>query len=490
VCVPRQNGKGGIIEARQLAGLYLIGERLQIYSAHLFDTSLEAFRRLTDLVEGRDELTRRVKRISRAHGEEGIELYGPKGRRVTGTQRIRFRTRTKGGGRGFSGDNVFFDEAMIFPEVSHAAILPILSARPNPQAWYLGSAVDQTSTRTAASSRRPRARPIRGDDASPTSSTPPTSASRRPRGRRSRRRRQLGAGEPGARHPDRLRDRRRRARIARRAVVRGRAPRRRRLAEPRRRRRPGHRHQAVGRALDPDSEIVGPICFAFDVTPDRGTTTIAVAGFRADGLPHVEIVDRRRGTHWVPERILELRDSHDPARSSATQRARPRRCSSPLENLGVLVDAVNVEGLRRRVRQLLRPRVPDDPKSRLRHLGTGELRSALKGAKTAHARRGVGVVAEVVRRRHLAARRCDARGVGDRRARSRRAVDGDLVKKLWLRLVCWLRGHRDESRTHYMRNRVLSITRCGRCGRVERAQTTKTKQYPLPRELTSRGARD
>jgi phage terminase large subunit-like protein len=46
VMVSRQNGKGAILEARELAGLFLLGERLIIHSAHQFDTSLEAFRRL------------------------------------------------------------------------------------------------------------------------------------------------------------------------------------------------------------------------------------------------------------------------------------------------------------------------------------------------------------------------------------------------------------------------------------------------------------
>jgi hypothetical protein len=43
LCVPRQNGKGGVIEALELAGLFLFGERLIIHSAHEFATSLEAF---------------------------------------------------------------------------------------------------------------------------------------------------------------------------------------------------------------------------------------------------------------------------------------------------------------------------------------------------------------------------------------------------------------------------------------------------------------
>ena len=34
--VPRQNGKGSILEARELAGLFLFGEQLILHSAHEF----------------------------------------------------------------------------------------------------------------------------------------------------------------------------------------------------------------------------------------------------------------------------------------------------------------------------------------------------------------------------------------------------------------------------------------------------------------------
>jgi hypothetical protein len=39
---------------------------------------------------------------------------------------------------------VIFDEAMFLPEVSMGSILPVISAQPDPQVWYMGSAVDQT----------------------------------------------------------------------------------------------------------------------------------------------------------------------------------------------------------------------------------------------------------------------------------------------------------------------------------------------------------
>ena len=38
--------------------------------------------------------------------------------------------------------------------------------------------------------------------------------------------------------------------------------------------------------------------------------SIGVAGYRADGIPHIELVDYRQGTDWIPGRIGELIKKH------------------------------------------------------------------------------------------------------------------------------------------------------------------------------------
>jgi hypothetical protein len=58
--------------------------------------------------------------------------------------------------------------------------------------------------------------------------------------------------------------------------------------------------------LDPRSQASGPIAFGVDVAPDRSSGTIAAAGGRADGRVHVELIERRDGTDWIPARIREL----------------------------------------------------------------------------------------------------------------------------------------------------------------------------------------
>jgi hypothetical protein len=65
--------------------------------------------------------------------------------------------------------------------------------------------------------------------------------------------------------------------------------------------------EAAWRALaDPNSQPVDPVAFAADVAPDRSHAAIAVAGLRADGLEHAEVIDHHPGTGWVVGRLVEL----------------------------------------------------------------------------------------------------------------------------------------------------------------------------------------
>lgn len=132
VVVPRQNGKGEIILARELGGLFLFDERLIVHTAHEFKTARDGFRRIKEVIDGCYDFRRRVKKIHEAHGEEGIYLNSG--------QRLLFMARSTGSGRGFSGDCVFLDEAYNLDDRHMGALLPTLRARPNPQFWYFSSA--------------------------------------------------------------------------------------------------------------------------------------------------------------------------------------------------------------------------------------------------------------------------------------------------------------------------------------------------------------
>lgn len=140
--VPRQNGKGGILEVRQLAGLYLIKrDKLQTHTAHRFDTCLDHFRRMTDLIEGTPDLLALVKDNGRGVGDRPSGIKDSNGKEsieLRDGSRLNFKARSKGSGRGFSGDAVYFDEAFWLLELG--SLIPSLSAREDPQVWYTSSA--------------------------------------------------------------------------------------------------------------------------------------------------------------------------------------------------------------------------------------------------------------------------------------------------------------------------------------------------------------
>jgi hypothetical protein len=133
VVVPRQNGKGTILEAIELEGLFLDPNcRLILHSAHEVPTAHEAFLRLIEDLKASDWLYDHVERIRYANGEAGVDMIDGK--------RIRFHARSSGSRRGFSGDRIILDEAFNLPDAAIAAMYPTLSARVDPQVWFASSA--------------------------------------------------------------------------------------------------------------------------------------------------------------------------------------------------------------------------------------------------------------------------------------------------------------------------------------------------------------
>lgn len=137
--VARQNGKGAILEALELAWLFLTGAMTILHSAHEFPTSLEHFQRIEGLISGCPELRAELARggIKNSHGSESITLANG--------QRLIFKARTKGSARGFTIDKLVLDEAMILKDVAIKAMYFATSAAPDPQIILTGSAGDKDS---------------------------------------------------------------------------------------------------------------------------------------------------------------------------------------------------------------------------------------------------------------------------------------------------------------------------------------------------------
>jgi hypothetical protein len=368
VDVSRQNGKGGILEGRELAGLFLFGERLITHSAHQYDTSMEAFRRLLMLIEDTPDLDQLVQRVVRSHGEEGIELKSG--------QRIRFRTRTKGGGRGFTGDLLVLDEAMDLPEATLGALLPTLSARPNPQVWYAGSAVDQNVHEHGIVFARVRARGRAGgdtslawfefsaadslDDLDRVIDDPEAWARANPalgiritleqiaRERASMDPRtfaveRLGTGDWPSLEPAEY------ATISR---------------------------EAWDACEDIDSQANDPVRFAIDVRPDRSKSAISVAGTRTDGRRHFEVIEHKTGTDWVADRAADLTRKHRSGPVMLDEKSPAAALLPKLKKAGVRVETIAAAEYAQACGAFVDAINDRDA----HHLGTPELTAAVRSA--------------------------------------------------------------------------------------------------------------
>ena len=314
VCVGRQNGKGSILEARELVGLYAderkypgVGARLAVHTAHEAKTSHEGFERLSILIEGTPRL--RAKLSGSPRRSEGGEVI-----RLHGGRRIRFRTRTSGGGRGLSGDLLIFDEAMILLQSVHEAVWPIVTARENPQIWYTGSAVDELQPlmdEHGVVFSRVRKRGIAGDEdlmyyewslpyESPEEVPPEVAADPH----------SWWLTNPGldvrlARRIIAVEQRTLSARgFARERLGVGAWP------DPDRSNRVISEEKWAAALANPPTNMLDPVCFAVDVSPDRARSAIGVAGRNEDGKNQVEVVARFRGASKVLPALKELIKVH------------------------------------------------------------------------------------------------------------------------------------------------------------------------------------
>lgn len=135
VSVPRQNGKNGVLEGRELYGISVEGEKI-LHTAHEVKTARKAFLRLVSFFENEreyPELVELVKDIRKANGQEAIILNNGGS--------IEFSARSRGAARGFTVDVVVCDEAQELTDEQLEALLPTSSAGPlgNSQLILLGT---------------------------------------------------------------------------------------------------------------------------------------------------------------------------------------------------------------------------------------------------------------------------------------------------------------------------------------------------------------
>lgn len=125
VTVP--DSQGDVIRVRELAGMFLLGERVLHVSAGHAQSAEEA-RKMTETVMGSPDLARRVSQVSRVHGGELIGTWDADIRFVAQPCKC-----------GYAADLIVFGPGVRRDSRLYAALIPCMGNRPDPQIWMAGA---------------------------------------------------------------------------------------------------------------------------------------------------------------------------------------------------------------------------------------------------------------------------------------------------------------------------------------------------------------
>lgn len=321
----RQNGKGALLEARALGGLFLFDEELIAWSAHEYKTAMEAFRRCKTLIRALglpgsnpnlievvlDEDTLIRVKVNNTNGEESFE-------RLDTGQRIKFVARSKGSGRGFTAPVQIIDEAFAYTAQHQDALAPTQLATVDEQTIYMSTPPLTGATGEVMYSLRARAEKGGDDtlgyrdwgmgfyledifgkndksklamleDQAVWHATNPALGGRISVDRMVKLRRKLGATG-----------------FARESL--GAWPKQvafgNDVIDP----------QTWAARGDADSRPGEALVLGIDASPGGRSAAVASAGRREDDRLHAKVMDYRPGTGWVVERVKELVGRHRPRR--------------------------------------------------------------------------------------------------------------------------------------------------------------------------------
>lgn len=304
VVIPRQNGKTFIIDVLCLAAMFLFDEQVVITSQSR-NNAKQILLRVAEIIERTPSLKAKLTKragIVRTTGSEQINLQSGAG--------LDIRARGKDGARGGTFDRLINDEAYDLTNEDLASLLPVLSARPNPQSWYLSTpplnAVTGepfTKLRKRGIEKSPRVawfewgadpdKPLDLDDRQVWADTNPS----------------FNIGRQGIRETT--------VESERQSMTDTDFARERLGAWPVKADDGFIRPESWQCLSDFGSKVDNPernIAFAVDTCGwgDKARTAIVAYGIRADGRGHVELIDHRPGTEWVVERLVELKERWQP----------------------------------------------------------------------------------------------------------------------------------------------------------------------------------
>jgi len=136
--VARQNGKTHLARMLILAHLFLWGSKNVLGMSSNRNMALDTFRQVAYTIEDNKELTKHVRQIRLANGQECIALK-------TGA-RYEIAAATRDAPRGKTADFLYIDELREWSPEAFAAALPVTRARPNAMTFMTSNAGDGFST--------------------------------------------------------------------------------------------------------------------------------------------------------------------------------------------------------------------------------------------------------------------------------------------------------------------------------------------------------
>lgn len=307
--VPRQNGKNALLEARELAGLFLFGEKRIIHTAHEVKTARESMDLLMNRIKATPDL---MEHVAGFDGDldksfSGMKTGNDPSITLKNGNKLTYAARSKGSGRGFTGDLIIMDEAYALRADEMAAMVPTMAAKSmvgNPQLWFTSSAGMPESDLlnsirnegiTRSSSRLAYFEWSAEDDADSNdvrswyAANPSLGISISEQYVMDELETMVVDGEDEKFKRERLGIW---ARLGGNSVI------------------PANLWSA---AADNDSVPGDQLVFGVDVSPSRSSASISLVSYRADGKIHAEVIENREGTSWVGSRLAELKERWNPA---------------------------------------------------------------------------------------------------------------------------------------------------------------------------------
>lgn len=313
--IVRQQGKTELLEARELFGLFELNEKI-FHTAQQAKTATMSWQALRNRIEAYPDLADLCMPPKNGGEETSIRLKGSRGY-LDGERFVRYIARSPNSGRGFRDiDLVMCDEAYALSHAEWGSLGPTQRANRNPQTWFTSSAGTEDSEMLGKLREQGMAQADpsmlfaewslpEGADPADRSLWPIAQAS-------------LGAPFCTLRNLESDFTTMDFVEFAREHMGMWDDPRVNSVI-------PMDSWDAckledLPGGETPNVDVLWTVA-AVDVAPDRAWASIALAGKRADGRSHVEVVARDEGTQWIVPMMQRLIASSNPPKAVALQAA-------------------------------------------------------------------------------------------------------------------------------------------------------------------------